>query len=158
EPNQVIGETLERATSEASSNPVPALAEAIKSAAEPPLDYESFRVHSLASWIESIFGIQKELETQRWIRQAPRKLRGTDSACEHLAKLTETDPEQCYRVLRSFLIRGSQLRRNASSRFPIFAFRLHQFFTRGDTVWSTMESESARYLEMSKKGSKPGDS
>jgi hypothetical protein len=44
-----------------------------------------------------------------------------------------------------------------ASRFPIFAFRLHQFFTRGDTVWATIESESERHLEMSKKGSKPGD-
>ena len=51
---------------------------------------------------------------------------------------------------------GSELRRNESSRFPIFAFRLHQFFTRGDTVWATIESEANRHLEMSKLGSKPG--
>ncbi len=44
-----------------------------------------------------------------------------------------------------------------SSRFPIFAFRLHQFFTRGDTVWATIEHEAVRHLEMSKKGSKPGE-
>lgn len=157
ESSQVIGETLERATSEYDGNPVPAIAETITSGAEPPADYESFRAHPLASWIESMFGIQREFETERWIRQAPRKLRGTDSACERLSKLTDTDPDQCYKVLRSFLIRGSQLRRSTSSRFPIFAFRLHQFFTRGDTVWSTMESEAERHLEMSKKGSKPGD-
>ncbi len=53
-------------------------------------------------------------------------------------------------------MRGSELRRNESSRFPIFAFRLHQFFTRGDTVWSTIEPEAIRHLEMSKLGSQPG--
>jgi ATP-dependent helicase YprA (DUF1998 family) len=55
EPGQVIGETLEPATSEFSGNPVPAITEAIRSAAEPPADYESFSVHPLASWIESGF-------------------------------------------------------------------------------------------------------
>ena len=53
-----------------------AITEAIRSAAEPPPDYESFRVHPLASWIESVFGIQREFETQRWIRQALPKLTG----------------------------------------------------------------------------------
>src|SRR3970040_2439036 len=48
------------------------------------------------------------------------------------------------------------MRRSASSRFPIFAFRLHQFFTRGDTVWATIESEDARHLEMAKLGSEAG--
>ena len=60
-------------------------------------------------------------------------------------------------MLRQFLLKGSELRRNESSRFPIFAFRLHQFFTRGDTVWATIEREAERHLEMSKKGSKPGE-
>jgi hypothetical protein len=48
-------------------------------------------------------------------------------------------------------------RASASSRFPIFAFRLHQFFTRGDTVWATIEPEATRHLEMAKLGSKPGE-
>lgn len=60
-------------------------------------------------------------------------------------------------MLRQFLLKGSELRRSASSRFPIFAFRLHQFFTRGDMVWATTESEAARHLEMAKKVSKPGE-
>lgn len=157
EPSQVIGETLERATPQLQGDPFPRIAQMISSGEQPPGDYDGFCNHPLASWIESIFGIQKEFETERWIRQSPRKLRGPDSASERLAKLTNTDPEQCYGVLKQFLIRGAQLRRNVSSRFPIFAFRLHQFFTRGDTVWSTLEAESERHIEISKKGSKPGE-
>jgi hypothetical protein len=60
-------------------------------------------------------------------------------------------------VLRQFLLQGSELRRSASSRFPIFAFRLHQFFTRGDTVWATIEPEAERHLAMAKQVSKPGE-
>ena len=53
--------------------------------------------------------------------------------------MTEAEPDRCAAVLRRFLLQGSSLRRSESSRFPIFAFRLHQFFTRGDTVWATLE-------------------
>ena len=61
------------------------------------------------------------------------------------------------RCCASSCCKGSELRRSASSRFPIFAFRLHQFFTRGDTVWATIEPEAERHLEMSKKVAKPGE-
>src|SRR4029077_19386847 len=80
-----------------------------------------------------------------------------ESAAAELAGLTGSDAARCAAVLRRFLLHGSTLRRSASSRFPIFAFRLHQFFTRGDTVWATLESEGERHLEMAKMGSKPGE-
>ncbi len=163
--SQVIGETLERATPELNFEDAPtleALREAITSAALPPSDYEGFRLHPLSSWIESIFGVKAEAGTGRLVRQAPRRLRGeplqgVESAAEELAGLTSTDSGACEKVLRSFLLAGSDLYKSPSSRFPIFAFRLHQFFTRGDTVWTTIEPESVRYLEISKKGSKPGE-
>ena len=62
-----------------------------------------------------------------------------------------------YELLRAFLLKGSELRRSESSRFPIFAFRLHQFLTRGDTVWATIEREAERHLEFAKLVSKPGE-
>ena len=98
-----------------------------------------------------------ETATGRWIRQPPRPLRGEDSAGAELAALTGWDADHCDHVLRQFLTQGSQLRRTASSRFPIFAFRLHQFFTRGDTVWTTLEAESNRYLSLVKQGAQPGE-
>ncbi|MDI1228241.1 MAG: DEAD/DEAH box helicase [bacterium] len=157
---QVIGETLERATPEVDFSDqavIQAIRTAIETGASPPESYAEFRGHELASWIESTFGVRTEGEMKRVVRQAPRRLQGKDSAVEDLAQLTSTDPKQCVMVLRQFLLKGSELRRNESSRFPIFAFRLHQFFTRGDTVWATIEREAERHLEMSKKGSKPGD-
>ena len=157
---QVIGETLERATPEIDiKDPgmIQAIRVALEESASPPESYAEFRGHALASWIESTFGVCTEEETKRVVRQAPRRLQGNGSAVEDLARLTSTDPSQCVPVLRQFLLKGSELRLNESSRFPIFAFRLHQFFTRGDTVWATIEREAERHLEMSKKGSKPGD-
>jgi hypothetical protein len=157
---QVIGETLERATPEIDFSDqavIQAIRTAIETGASPPDSYDGFRTHPLSSWIESTFGVSTEEETRRVVRQAPRRLQGKDSAVEDLAVLTSTDPLRCIEVLRHFLLKGSELRRSESSRFPIFAFRLHQFFTRGDTVWATIEREGERHLEMSKKGSKPGD-
>lgn len=158
--SQVIEETLERASPEVDTTDqqvVQELRQAIETQTPPPENYDDFCRHPLTAWIESTFGIRTEDEGNRLIRQEPRSLRGEGSAAEELADLTTTDPGQCADILRRFLLKGSELRRSESSRFPIFAFRLHQFFTRGDTVWSTIEPEAVRHLEMSKKGSKPGE-
>ena len=157
---QVIGETLERATPEADLDDPAVLAtlrETVVSAAPPPEPYDAFRTHPLASWIESVFGIRREDGTDRLVRQAPRRLVGECSAGEELARLTGTAPEGCAAALQRFLLKGSVLRPSASSRYPIFAFRLHQFFTRGDTVWATVEPEADRHLEMAKQVAKPGE-
>ena len=71
--------------------------------------------------------------------------------------MTGIDAERCAKVLRDWLLQGSNLRRTESSRFPIFAFRLHQFLTRGDTVWASLEPEGRRHLEITKKAAKPGE-
>ncbi|MBU1106387.1 MAG: DEAD/DEAH box helicase [Candidatus Riflebacteria bacterium] len=158
--NQIIGETLERATPEINiENPelVATIRDTINLEKAPPEDYESFRIHPLSSWIETIFGIKAEQGTGRLVRQIPRPLSGKKSAATELAELTATDAKKCATTLRQFLTVGSRLRRDKSSRFPIFAFRLHQFFTRGDTVWSTIEPEASRHLEMSKKVADPED-
>lgn len=162
---QVIGETLERATPQISTNnttAVEAIRATIASEEPPPTEYEGFCGHKLASWIESTFGVREEPETGRLIRQAPRRLQGEPienqkSAAAELAELTGTPTHVCANVLRKFLLQGSTLHRSASSRFPIFAFRLHQFLTRGDTVWATIEPEADRYLDLAKKVTKPGD-
>lgn len=159
-PAQVIGETLERATPEldfTDAGVIQVLSGALAAESPPPADYESFITHPLAAWIETTFGVQTETGTGRLIRQRPRSLRGPGSATEELAALAGLPQDQCSNVLRNFLMHGSNLRKSPSSRFPVFAFRLHQFFTRGDTVWSTIEEEGIRYLEMHKLGSKPGE-
>lgn len=158
--SQIINETLERATAEADFSDqrvINTLRETIESGTPPPNNYEAFRVHPLASWIESTFGVHAEAETGRLIRQNPRRLEGEQGAAEELATLTSTEPTKCAEVLRKFLLKGSNLRRSESSPFPVFAFRLHQFFTRGDTVWATIEPQAERHLEMSKKNAKPGE-
>ena len=243
-PEQVVSETLERATPEI--DPVdPSVQDAIRAAVAsddgPPSDYEAFRSHPLASWIESTFGVREEPGTGELLRQVPRRLggdaveqlegRATEgldgepierhedqpierlegesidrleggtverlegaplerhegepvaepqrashpspgaparklngepaghgrSAAAELAELAGVGAERCARVLRAWLLQGSKLRKSDSSRFPIFAFRLHQFLTRGDTVWASLEPTTTRHLEIAKQAAKPGE-
>lgn len=157
--DQVISESLQRETPELNwilPATRAALADAVRATDAPPNDYESFRNHILSSWIESTFGVQAEEGTDRLIRQKPQRLRGDASAAATLAEMTGCDIGRAHDLLRAFLRKGADLRKTPSSRFPIFAFRLHQFLTRGDTVWATVESEAERHLEMSKLVAKPG--
>ena len=77
--SQVIGETLERATPEADfTDPavVQLLREVIQANAPPSDNYDVFRLHPLASWIETTFGVRAEEGTGRLLRQSPRRLQG----------------------------------------------------------------------------------
>ena len=158
--SQVIGETLERVTPERDKEDTvfhDELRKALSSGPTPPDGYESFCSHPLSSWIETTFGVTAEVVTGRLIRQLPQRLEGPGSAAEELARQTGLSEEACSEHLHAFLMKGVSIRRSESSRFPVFAFRLHQFFTRGDTVWSTLEAEAVRHIELSKQVAKPGE-
>ena len=78
-PDQIVDETLERATPEidtANSSVREAIRAAVASDDGPPSDYEAFRSHPLASWIESTFGVREEAGTGRLLRQVPRRRAG----------------------------------------------------------------------------------
>jgi len=162
---QVIGESLERATPPIDlddARVIEGLNATVSSNESPPGDYDGLRQHPLASWIESTFGVREEPESGQLVRQTPRRLtgdpiEGQESAASELGQLTGVPAEECAAVLKRFLLQGATVRGSESSRFPIFAFRLHQFFTRGDTVWATIEPEAVRHLELSRKGAKPGE-
>lgn len=88
--DQVIGETLERVTPEqdfADPAMIDALAAAVATDDEPPVDYDTFRVHPLALWIESAFGVRTESETGWLIRQPPGRFQGPGSAVASLAAI-----------------------------------------------------------------------
>jgi hypothetical protein len=53
--------------------------------------------------------------------------------------------EACAAAIKSVLMAGYKLR-DPSSKLPIFAFRVHQFLSRGDTVYASLESEPVRNL------------
>jgi superfamily II DNA/RNA helicase/very-short-patch-repair endonuclease len=143
----VVGETLRRRT--IAPIDLPALRERLKQAPfEAPTTEDAFVEDPLASWIESNIGLAEEKGTGRLKRATPIGLTGDEGAAALLAKETDADRDVCQAAIEKTLLRGFEIK-GAESGMPIFAFRLHQFISRGDTVHATVEDETTRYLTMS---------
>ncbi|HEX6970395.1 MAG TPA: protein kinase [Micromonosporaceae bacterium] len=135
-PGNVIGETLVRATDEA---PETVPVERIK-APGAPRAYADLVKDPLARWIESRFGLATDA-TGRLVRQKPAKIE--DAAAELAADSGLTEAE-CANAIRATLKAGSEAKHPVTGR-PLFAFRLHQFLSKGDTVYVTLEDKLTRY-------------
>lgn len=142
-PQNIVGETLQRSTAvfDFEDPGVRAsLKQCIQADNEPNSDYDSFRNLPLASWIEDTFGIRQEQKTNRLIRQVPRPLKGESGAAAKLAELTSCSEQACEAAVQRYLYAGTRSRDPETEYPPLFAFRLHQFITRGDTVWASLET------------------
>jgi very-short-patch-repair endonuclease len=153
EPENVIGETLRRATTPAGDDP-DALRARID--ADPPTDYEAFLTDPLASWIETTLGLMAEPETGRLVRATPLPVHGEEGAAARLAALTGLSTDECAAAIERTLMQGYRIR-HPDTGFPIFAFRLHQFFSRGETVYASLEREDARFASTEEQQYVPGD-
>ena len=147
-PEHVIGESLERVTPEPALRD-PDFVEALRrdlldETWQPPTDYGAFRKVPLAAWIESTFGLQKD-EGGRWVRAKPIAVGGEKGAARQLSQLTGVDESRCQKAIQTMLMTGYDAR-HPDTRFPIFAFRLHQFISRGDTVYASLEPPEQRHI------------
>ena len=116
--------------------------------------YESFVNDPLAIWIESELGV--ELKDGRLVRCKPQSVTGEDGAARKLADLTRLDGKLCEVAIQQALLAGNECEKTPETGFPPFAFRLHQFISRGDTVYATLEDEETRYLTIYGQQFKPG--
>ncbi|MDN5851807.1 MAG: protein kinase, partial [Actinomycetia bacterium] len=135
-PHSVIGETLVRATGEPTS-PVPP---ARLQYPDAPRAYTELQGDPLARWIETHFGLRTQ--DGRLVRAAPAKI---EDAARLLAEQTGVDSQQCVEAIRATLRAGSEALHPVTRR-PLFAFRLHQFLSKGDTVYVTLEGTADRAL------------
>jgi superfamily II DNA/RNA helicase/very-short-patch-repair endonuclease len=158
-PDDVIGETLRRATPEASETDpafVAALRARLASDAGPPTSYDAFIADPLSRWIESTFGVRRDPDENVLVRAIPIPIEGSDGGAERLAKLCDVPVARAEELLRQQLMTGYRDARGADGR-PAFAFRLHQFFSRGDTVYASLEPEATRTLTLEMQRSAPED-
>ena len=150
-PEQVIGETLRRSTPEPDLLDARFL-DALRTAAaqggqiEPPSIYDDFVRHPLSSWIESVFGIQEQ--AGRLMRTPPCSIRGAGGAAQQLAELVGIAVDTCAAAIQRWLLAGYECEPNPQTGFHPFAFRLHQFISPGDTVYTTIEPEEQRYITL----------
>ena len=137
-PERIIGETLLSATSG-----VPPTADELSASIrrDPPADAASFTADALSAWVESTFGIVPDATSGQLVRQRPTKV---IDAGARLAADSGVGVDECVTAIQRTLLAGSRLL--AENRRPVFAFRLHQFLSKGDTVYASLEPEADRYL------------
>jgi superfamily II DNA/RNA helicase len=144
-PDRVIGETLRRATRQGRYEST-ALKDAAqralqRNAAGTTLPYDELANDPLVAWIETTFGLDTEEGTEWLVRRKPTTV---PAAAHALAELTALDEADNAAAIRAALLEGSRTR--DANGHPLFAFRLHQFLSKGDTVYVSVESEDQRYI------------
>jgi ATP-dependent helicase YprA (DUF1998 family) len=149
-PERVIGETLRRAT----GADEPAIDELRKAVQNGPTDPSITTLASdpLCRWIETVFGLATEAESGRLVRGKP--VRVADAAAT-LSDLTGEPAPTCAEAIRTALLVGSRTRDPETGR-PLFAFRLHQFISKGDTVYVSLEPETTRHITSQYQVTVPG--
>ncbi|MEI6314282.1 MAG: DEAD/DEAH box helicase, partial [Syntrophus sp. (in: bacteria)] len=159
-PEGVIGETLKRSTPEAGLSDtvfLQKLKERVISADQLPPDiYRDFIQDPLSIWIENTFGITTEKQSGRLIRSNPRAISGEDGAAKELSRLIDAPEKNCEEAIQKSLLAG-YLCKNPDTGFPCFAFRLHQFISRGGNVYASLAASESRYITVHGQQFVPGD-
>ena len=141
EPRNVIGETLERIT-----DPATLSSQALRDRVQSPSplgDYAAFAADSLATWIEEVFGFEPGAPAD-----APRRRRRPPTIAEAAAQLAGqigAAEAACAAAIMETLQAGARIDNPATGR-PVFAFRLHQFLSKGDNVYVTLEPPGKRHV------------
>ncbi|MCS7051303.1 MAG: DEAD/DEAH box helicase, partial [Thermomicrobium sp.] len=147
--DDVILETLERATT-GSSPSDDDLRAALR--APIPTDYASLAANSLAVWIEEQLGVVEGADGSLE-RQTPRAIA---EVAQDLSRRTGEPIERCRERIQATLLAGYDAKNPINDR-RLFAFRLHQFISRGDTVYATIAPPDTRALLMEGQVFVPGD-
>jgi ATP-dependent helicase YprA (DUF1998 family) len=150
-PEQVIGETLERITDPATGD-LDALRQRVHDPA-PPEEFGSFTTDPLAAWIEETFGLEPDSPADR--PQRRRRPLTLPEAAMQLAEQTGAAVEACAKAIKDMLQAGSRVINPATGR-PVFAFRLHQFLSKGDNVYVTLEPPGIRHVTSTYQVTAPG--
>lgn len=155
-PQHVIGESLRRATPEEDVESQ-GFIQSLRVRILNPIvheSFESFIQDPLSIWIESTLGVKTE--SGRLVRQQPRPLSGDEGVARELSEATGVSQDDCAKRLAEHLL-GSYAFTHPETGLPVFAFRLHQFISRGDAVYASIEPEDKRYLTLQGQQFVPGD-
>lgn len=136
----VVDETLGRIALVQPPQGVAAVRAAVEEAPPPP-NSESVRRHPLTAWTEEAFGLKDE--EGRLVRRSPETF---EAAVSRLAEESGLPAEQCMRQLRAVLEAGNEA--ESDEGHPIFAFRLHQWLSSGNSIYATLEPPTLREFRM----------
>ena len=149
-PTNVIGESLTRATNEI-PNQSSEFLKKIQGNLAPsviPNQFKEFIEAEMASWLESTFGLKNDETSGRLLRAKPIAISGPNGAAKKLSDLTGLDESLCAEKIQEWLLAGYACQANPETGTKPFAFRLHQFISRGDSVYSTLEDVANRQFSL----------
>jgi superfamily II DNA/RNA helicase len=152
DPKNIIGETLQRITDPASVS-AGTLAERIANP-KPPADFTTFTTDPLAAWIEGAFGFEEDSSAGALRRR--RRPPTVPEAARQLAQWTGIDEAAAALAIKETLQAGARIENPATGR-PVFAFRLHQFLSKGDNVYVTLEPPGKRHVTSTYQIAAPAD-
>lgn len=108
-------------------------------------NYQEFVRDPLSVWIENALGLEEK--DSRLVRCKPRTLAGQSGAAQLLAEGTGLSQDECKAPIQTALLQGYKLK-NPDTGKPAFAFKLHQFLSKGDTAYATPELEKDRAITL----------
>jgi ATP-dependent helicase YprA (DUF1998 family)/very-short-patch-repair endonuclease len=160
QPKNIIGETLRRVTPQKDPSEPAFQKELIERLTQPerkpPTQFEEFVRDPLTIWIESTFGVRKT-EQGRLVRVTPLALEGPFGAALQLSQSTGVDLARCIQAIQEGLQAGYACTPDPLTGRNPFAFRLHQFVSRGDAVYASLHPQEQRYLTIRGQQFVPGD-
>ena len=158
-PEDVISETLQRATPDAdfsSPSTLAAMRDRISGDEANGFDsIDAFLAHPLSSWIEDTFGLTRDA-SGRLLRAQPISISGGDGAAQRLGELTGVPAEQCGSAIQAHLLACYRLPAGQMPAQRPFAFKLHQFISRGEGVYASLEPEGERFITLNGQQFVPG--
>jgi superfamily II DNA/RNA helicase len=104
--------------------------------------------HPLSAWIERELVFQPSAALGRLVRRVPLPLLGEGSMSARLASHAGCTEQEAYQALRSHLHLGASFPWGRyTDRMP-FAYRIHQFLSRGGTPYVSLEAPDQRFIAM----------
>ncbi len=161
-PEHIIGETIVRATKKPDFNDSSYI-DALKDEAAKgnklllPKTYQPFIERPIVRWIESMFGVKEEENSGRLLRATPRSITGDKGIDKDLAHLTGTEVKTCEEAIMVALLQGSECEEEPQKKRKPFGFKVHQFLSRGDRVYASLESEETRHITLQGQQYVPGN-
>ena len=147
--DHVIGERLRRITPDIQAddpNFTEQLSIRVKDTRfEIPSSFDAFCRDPMASWVETTFGLEHEYGTQYLKRANPKTVR---QAGKQLSGQTGLDETACIAAIQRWLLHGYKCEPDPVSGSRPFAFRLHQFISKGDAVYATLGKGEDRWMTL----------
>ena len=153
----VIGEKLVRLSPAMDPSAPESVSEVREGLRHPaPTDPRGFAEHPLTRWLESEIGLTHNDEGDL-IRAQPCPISGKSGVGARLAERLEIPVEEAEEAVRNHLLAAGRVDADPVTGARPFAFRLHQFLSPGVGVFSTLGSQSERYLSLDGQRTAPDD-